>query len=418
MRLDAVSIKLYKAVPMRVDPEGVFVILLVCVEVALALYIDNEMIKAAGVVALILMYFMYRLGVSAKSSAAKMFFPKELVLLSLLGIYPLFLGVANQNNLYHLLADVYHWYVEIILVALIVARLVMSSTDQMIRRTIILMGLFSGVIAFFFQLFASLGLMQVVGEKVQTVGIYRMSAGRGYPIIPLLLLLSTFLMREKLTRFEGAMRWVALFLLFLNMVFVLKRVMWLSFFVAVFLIFSKRRAALYVYRSVVLGAILMVFIISVAQEQFLGVVNNVFSFMIYNPNYTIEETLAERISQITGLSEYVKNGVLGYGFGANYHTYDPKLNYWSDVHYVHNAYLFYGLQFGSVMTFVCVVLGLFYLRKSEKVVFAKRASWVYVAAFASLVAALISGLTLISMHTVLFGLVVGVMMGSWRRSAF
>jgi hypothetical protein len=123
----------------------------------------------------------------------------------------------------------------------------------------------------------------------------------------------------------------------------------------------------------------------------------------------------ERHEQLSLVAGYVFGEPFGHGLGAEFLTYWPSENTYGYVHYIHNLYVYYLLQLGwagCLLLFSSYALVLWMLwrrldRDSEM-------DWAVRAAFAGILCILVPGVTMVSLHSVFAGFVLGF--GVWLAS--
>ena len=329
-------------------------------------------------------------------------------MLLVVGAYATVLGLVRHNDIYYLGADLYHWWIELFFVAYFTYAVAKRITPGALVRNMIAISIVLGSLTLIVVVLGSIGLATGGGHKVASLNIWRLEAGRGYPILLTLLLFASLRARVGLTQAWKLARFVGAALLLFALLITLKRTMWLTFIGAsVFLYLPKRflKAGL-VAAPVGLGGVAAV--VALYPNAVIRALETVALTLTYNPNYTVEETLGERVQQMALLVPYMSDPI-GYGFGAQFYTYWPGENTYGYVHYIHNLYVYDLLQlgYGGIALFVIAYAMLLKGLWNE---IGKRSpyEWLARGAFAATAAVLVSGLTLISTHTVFHGLVFGL----------
>jgi hypothetical protein len=333
-----------------------------------------------------------------------------------LGFYGLIVGYFRELNLYYLAADVYHWFFELLLVAIITYNLVCKLNDEILIKIVLYVGLLMGCLGIIFEIMALAQVVNTGGNFVASLGFWRMHAGRGFPEILLILVAATYCANIKLTRTLSCIRTIAMITLFLDLIFVLKRVMWLSSVLAFAILFSRRKLLKYIIFCCISCIVIFTSTITSKGRELILFISDKLWFLNFNVNYSIEETLSERLMQMVSLRTYLQDNLFGHGFGAEYYTYATDINSYDYVHYLHNLYIYYILQFGYVLS-TLFFLSLLYIvfRNYKWILQRSEYSWRYSAALACLLAIMFNGITLVSTHTIFFGVVIGVATFGFNR---
>jgi hypothetical protein len=224
----------------------------------------------------------------------------------------------------------------------------------------------------------------------------------------ILLLVATSRAPVKLPELWRLIRMLALVMLLLALAFTLKRTLWLTFIGASLFLFLPKRFLKIGLISVPVVALAIWGLFLYFPNFAWGLVKGLASTITYNPNYTVEDSLAERVQQLVSLRQYFGNPV-GYGFGAQFYAYWSGGNTYGFVHYIHSLYAFNVLQLGYAGV-TLFVIAYSVLLKDLWAEIGRRTDleWLARGTFAATLSVLVTGLTLISTHTVFNGLVFGL----------
>jgi hypothetical protein len=395
------------------DVQGLWLLAgLMLTEVVASLFTESDVLRAA-IVSSIPIVFLF-LAVAQACISARFVIPRangaQLILMLLVGagLYASALGLMKGNNVYYLFADIYHWWVELFFVAYLTYVVARRIDSTALVKCIVLISLLLGILTLIAVVLSSLGLTTAAGHHVAAINLFRLDAGRGYPLLLLLLLFATSRAQVNLPETWGLIRLIAAVMLLIALAFTLKRALWLTFLGAsMFLLLPKHYLKIALLSvPLVAAAIWGVFLFF--PNFAWGVVFALADSITYNPNYTIEDTLGERIQQIVNLLPYMNNPV-GYGFGAEFYTYWPGGNTYGNVHYIHNLYIYNLLQLGYAGVVLFVTAYAMLLKDLWAQIGRKTdLEWLARGTFAATLAMLVTGLTMISTHTVFNGLVFGL----------
>lgn len=329
-------------------------------------------------------------------------------------IYGYGIAVTRGNDPYYVAADLYHLILEIGLVALLTVWVLHRRAERDVQVLVIGVGLATGGVAFGASLLGAVGLVETGGHFVESVGLWRMFAGRGFPLVPLTLCTALLASGRVSPRLRPWL-WLATGLLFIDLVLALKRAMWLTY-LGVLPILFWRAATL---RVLLLGGVIALPAALAATilrpDIVLGVFYFLNSLLTYNPNYTILDTLMERYEQIELVAVYLFGQPWGHGLGAEFLTYWPGENTYGYVHYIHNLYVYYLLQLGylgCLLLFSSFLIVMWLLwRRIDR---GDPLDWAIRAGLAAVLCVLVPGLTMVSLHSAFAGFVVGF--GVWLVS--
>ncbi len=385
---------------------------LMLAEVAASLFTESDVARAA-VVSSVVMIFLF-LAVAQACISRRFEIPRAkgehlvLMLIVAAGLYATVLGLARNNNIYYLVADIYHWWIELFFVAYLTYVVTRRIGSAALVKSIVLISLVLGVVTLAAVVLGSLGLTSAAGHNVAAINVFRLDAGRGYPMLLLLLLFATSRAPVRLPELWSLIRLVASVMLLLALAFTLKRTLWLTLMGAsLFLVLPKRFLKIGLISVPVVA--LSIWGVFVFFPNFAwGIVDALAASITYNPNYTVEDSLAERLQQIISLQPYFNNPV-GYGFGAQFYAYWSGGNTYGNVHYIHSLYVFNLLQLGYAGVTLFVIAYALLLKDLWAEIGRKSdLEWLARGAFAATLSVLVTGLTLISTHTVFNGMVFGL----------
>ena len=318
-------------------------------------------------------------------------------------------GIGN-NSLYYVLADIYHWHIELILVSFFTASILVLMDEYRIIQLLIYASLISGVFGCFFLFLSYSGLINTGGHMVKAIDMWRLTATRGFPEYSLIFLTATYLFQGSLSDKLYLLRTISMCILLILLIFTLKRVAWISYFLSLPIIFLSRRLLKTIIKAGCILLPVMIFIILNYPMHVIFFISNLLDFLTYNPNYTVFDTLMDRVRQFTELYPYMKNNSIGYGFGAAY-DYKPG----EVVHYVHNYYIYYFLQLGYLGMASLLLITAAIFKKSYNILCTTfRFKWINRLSLAVLFVMLFNGLTLLSTHTVFCGIGYGFIFASFR----
>ena len=395
------------------DIQGLWLLAgLMLAEVLVSLFTESDVARAAAVSS-VLMAFMF-LAVAQACISTRFKIPKAsgahlvLILIVGAGLYATLVGLIKRNDIYYLIADLYHWWIELFFVAYltyVVARRIGSTA---LVKSIVSISLVLGLLTLVAVVLGSIGLTSAGGHNVAAINMWRLEAGRGYPLLLILLLFATLRAQVKLPELWRLIRVIASVMLILALVLTLKRALWLTFVGAsMFLLMPKRYLKIgLIAVPLVTVAIWSVFLLF--PNFAWGVVKGLAASITYNPNYTVEDTLAERVQQVVSLLPYMNNPI-GYGFGAQFYAYWSGENTYGYIHYIHNLYVYNLLQLGyaGVGLFV-LAYGVLLKDLWAEIGRKTDCEWLARGTFAAAISMLITGLTMNSTHTVFNGLVFGL----------
>ena len=329
-------------------------------------------------------------------------------------VYGYGVAAARGNDAYYVAADLYHLILEICVMALLTVWVLHRRTERDLQIMIVGIGLATGGVALCGSLLGATGLVETGGHFVESVGLWRMFAGRGFPLVPLALCTALLASGRVLPSLRPWL-WLATGILFIDLVLALKRAMWLTYVGILPILFWRAQTL----RVLIFAGMIALPAAIAATILRPDIVLDVFYFMnsllTYNPNYTILDTLMERYEQIELVAGYLFGQPWGHGLGAEFLTYWPGENTYGYVHYIHNLYVYYLLQLGylgCLLLFAsfAIVLWMLWRRLDRD----PELDWATRASFAAILCILVPGVTMVSLHSAFAGFVVGL--GVWVTS--
>jgi len=325
------------------------------------------------------------------------------------------IAAARGNSGYYIAADLYHLILEVCIVALLTVWVLHRRSERDLQVVIISIGLSTGAMAFFGSVLGAAGLVETGGHFVESVGLWRMFAGRGFPLVPLALCTALLARHASVPPSLRPWLWLATGLLFIDLVLALKRAMWLTYVGILPLLFWRASTlrVLLVVGMIGLPAALLAMVLR--PDIVLNAFHFLNSLLTYNPNYTILDTLMERWEQIELVAGYLFLQPWGHGLGAEFLTYWPGENTYGYVHYIHNLYVYYLLQLGYLgclllFSSFAIVVYLLWRRMGR----GDSLEWALRAAIAAIICILVPGLTMVSLHSAFAGFAIGL--GAWLVS--
>jgi O-antigen ligase len=247
------------------------------------------------------------------------------------------------------------------------------------------------------------------GYIIQSLDIWRLQSTKGFPLFVIIIVLSAIKERKRWPFILNLFLYSGLVLLIVCLILTFKRSLWLLFpVISIFVIMSKSvLKRIFIFASITLAIISIMFLSY--QIHTLPNIEQISSLLSYNPDYSLSDTLMDRVRQVSDLLVYMKSNKAGYGFGAQFYTFWPISNGYENVHYIHNLYVFYYLQFGliSLVTIVgaAVWLTLMFWNSLDK---NSELNWMIKAGLVCLFVIFINGFIMISTHTTFVGFILGL----------
>ena len=335
-----------------------------------------------------------------------------------LGMYGLLIAVARRNGPYYIAADIYHWFFELLLMAAITMWAVARSESIGIAIALALQGIILGGMGIFTFVAGTAGLPLHAGHIVENLHIWRLELSRGFPELPLLFITAALLIkkRERWPKSVRILLWISFAIYFPCLIVTLKRSMWLSYLGGVVLMLIPRR-------KLILGAVVGLLSLPVIASFVIVFRNAIMSMLLgmadmlaYNPAYTVEDTLGERVKQILSVLPYIIKNIYGYGMGAQFYGYWPGENTFGVIHYIHNLYVYYILQIGLPGFLLMLLAGVWFLWMLMSCMDRNPDwNWMLRATFSCVAVIAVNGMVLVSIHTAFAGLVVGLGMLAYLR---
>lgn len=339
-----------------------------------------------------------------------------MALWSAIGGYGVFIGVVRHNTPFYVAADIYHWFLEIPLVALIFFWACYRYSSTVVASHLLMGLLVYGAIGIVLSIAGLLGLPVGGGSAVAGTSHWRLDLGRGFPLIPLTIALALFVSPPRSNRAwlrTAAVPVIAV--LGLVLIFTLKRTQWLLFPVALLGLTLPRR---YLARSLLLvptAAILWFAAASVMPNETANIIGAAKEAMQYTDNWTIDQTLRVREVQSSDAIQQVIRRPLGEGFGGELITLSAEGKRTERLHYLHSLHAYYLLQLGiggyvaAALLVGALLLALFNTLDSYQ-----ETEWMRRGTLTAIGIILLSGISLVSSHTTFAGLVIGLALVALR----
>lgn len=392
-------------------------------EIAASIVSDSDAIRAAAVsavigAALVLLFFSWCM---APSLTVKKYLGQPVAMATILagiGVYGLVLAILRHNSPYYLAADVYHWFIELIVMAALTMWAVARSESIGIAIALALHGVILGGLGLFSFVMGTAGLPVHGGHIVSNLHIWRLELSRGFPELPLLFITAALFVKTR-TPWPKPIRmllWIAFAIYFPCLVVTLKRSMWLSYLGGVVLLFIPKRKMIGLAITGIVTLPIIVSVVIAFRKAIVSMLISMSYLITYNPSYSVEDTLGERLKQILTMVPYLQKNMYGYGMGAQFYGYWSGENTFGVIHYIHNLYIYYLLQIGIPGTALMLLVGAWLLwsflscmdRDPEW-------NWMLRAGFSCLMVIAVNGMVLVSIHTTFAGLVVGLGLMAYIR---
>lgn len=316
--------------------------------------------------------------------------------------YGVLRAIYHGNDQYYLLAELYHWFVELTLVA-IVTRLALTGTPADSAKVMIIACFLVG--SFTAMLVAGCYAGIVPGGGYFQAGslFWHLKAGVNFPQVPLMLALLALFRCSSIGNSYRAMGWIGVVSCGVLLVLTLKRTMWLSTIGCIACAMLPkgqiRQAATWIS---LLGIIVIAGVIARGSEVF-----GLLDFMTYNDAYSVSDTMEDRTNQLSDAVRLFSTA--GEGLGAEVDIYKVNINKVDRVHYIHSLYVYQIVQFGIPIG-VAALLLLFWMTLNVLSQSNRPAvnDWRADAGLACLLAVAINGVTLVSLHSAFAGVAFGV----------
>jgi hypothetical protein len=337
--------------------------------------------------------------------------------LVLLGVFSAVYAWLKGNAPLYIAADIYHWFIEIIATAFLgvwaASRYSLARVCSSYVRACVVYGLIGVAVT-------TLGMLHMApggGSNVQGSSLFRLELGRGYPLIPLIIVGSIFFYpTDRMSSRTKAAVLLASILLGLAMLATLKRTQWLVVPVCLFGAMLTRRQLIFTVVMLACGFVVLWAANNTMPHQVENFVELAKEKLTYNKNWTIDQTMKARELQAQdGIREGLRSPV-GQGFGAEIDTISALGTQTVKVHYLHSLHAYYILHFGplgyGVVLFSVGALCLAVFRAFDQVV---DCQWMVRAALFSLLAFVVTGLTMVSVHTCFAGVALALGITSYSR---
>jgi hypothetical protein len=328
---------------------------------------------------------------------------------ALIGFYALVVALFRGNDRYYIAADLYHWYIELLLMAAVTLWVLGHAQPVGVARTIALYGLIVGLLGLAVVALGSVGLSTRGGHYVRSLGVLRLIIGRGTPQLLLIVVTTALWYSRYWDRATRLLLLAAWLLLLLCLAATLKRTLWISFPIAAAVAILPRRILLLVGIALLFWVPMLAVMGFVFPDLLADLLHQAANLLTYNPSFTIEETLARRGTQLQSVWPYVLDNPLGYGFGAEIYAFWTRGQTYAEVHYIHNLYAYYVLQLGIAPVVILAMLAL-WLAQTFFDVYDQPTAWSFCAraGLGCLIALALNGASLVPTHTIFAGFAIGV----------
>jgi len=381
-------------------------LLILVVEVFISVATKLDVMQAGGVTATIVIvsipiFIRWCITPSFFVNGYAISFLGSLVILSIVGFWGLLIALLHANNLYYVFGDAYHWFIELIFLAVFSYMVLGRNKPTEIAVIIGFYGVVLGLAGLLTYLLAIKGIFSGA-HLVPAVGIWRFDTIRAFPeyiLIPVTAALFFAKPRKAWMRF---LLWTALILLLANLAITLKRTLWVSYFFAIFILMMPRFTTV----MMIIGALLSLIVLSFysVDARFMA---ESFEFLTYNPNNT--DSFSGRFAQLASLIPYVVENPIGYGFGSTFYMFSPGDDTYRFIHHIHSIYVAYLLHFGIIGVFFVIAVFLWLAWQYWRFLgYYSEWNWLLRTSLANLCAIALNGLMLMSTHTVFAGFSIGL----------
>ncbi len=329
------------------------------------------------------------------------------VILGGVGVYSLFIAIHSGNNNYYLAADIYHWFIEFLFMIMFSAWAFEYAGSRQIAMAAGIYGLILGFLGFLVFVFGTAGL--ITGEMhrghiIPDLGVWRLTGTKGFPELLLVFVTAVLFSGRSWDKTLRFILWVAFILLLFDTIVTFKRSQWFSYLgVFALIVMSKKRLATCFLTALLAIPTLMTFLL-LFPDTVITLLQGAGKSVEYSSRFSTESTLALRILQVTSVFPILAENPFGLGLGAEFYTYITSELIFTKVHYIHNLYIYYLIQFGSVGTFIIATVGGWlawtFWRHVDMV---DEWDWMVRAGLAGLVVIAVNGMVLVSTHTVFAG---------------
>ncbi|MCC6680709.1 MAG: O-antigen ligase family protein [Phycisphaeraceae bacterium] len=326
-----------------------------------------------------------------------------------IGVAALVIAMLSLNAPYYIAADLYHWFVEVLLVALLTAYVFGRGSASDAAWITAVTGLIVGLVCVATFVLGSLQLTKGGTHFVANLGVARLIVGRGTPQLMFLIVTAALWWHRSWDGRTNLALTLAWLLLAVAMAATLKRTLWLSFPVAALWVILPRRWLLAGLLGMAPVLVLAGCVYAAMPESINQLAQRAADALTYNPSFTVEETLARREAQLQSVWPYIVDQPAGHGLGASVFAFWTRGQTYDDVHYIHNFYAYYGLQLGVGLLLLTMLsagwLGWTWLNQPGQ-----KGDWGFAtrAALGCLVALAINGMSLVATHTVFAGFALGL----------
>jgi O-Antigen ligase len=329
-----------------------------------------------------------------------------------IGVFALALAAGWRNEVYYVGADIYHWFVEFLLVSFLGVWACSSYSSLTISRAFTNTFLALGCMGLAIVVLGISGFAVGGGHAVEGFAMWRIELGRAFPMVPMILVVACFLFAPWHHHRLPMKTLVTVGILGICLIFTWKRTQWAMTLCClaslVMLMLPKKAISLAPLFFMLFGACLWAFHIT-SPRTIPHLIADLKEMVTYNENWTIDQTMDTREAQVTETFRIAAREPFGHGFGAEIQILRPDGKSVEKLHYVHSLYAYYALQFGVPGCLVATgVLGVLMLSLYRAVGMNEEAQWLVKSALVCWVALAGSGLMLVSIHTVFSGVVLAL----------
>ncbi len=315
-------------------------------------------------------------------------------------------GVARafylENDKYYILADVYHWLIELLAIT-ILTRVTLGGSPVEASKIAIFGCFVTAMLTSLVIVGCYMGLVQGGGYFQGNSLFWHLKVGVNYPQLPLMITVCALVFGRNLDEFWRNLAWLTIAISVVLLVMTLKRTMWLSSVISLSCVLIPSRN---IKNLAIIGSMLAIavaaYVVTRGSEAF-----SYLDFLSYNDAYSVTDTMEDRENQ---LGDAVKLfGVAGEGFGAEVDIYEVGTNRVDRIHYIHSLYVFQIVQLGlpfAIVSFSFMAALIFRLNGLVSSAFI--IDWRVPAGLACLIGLGFNGVTLVSVHSAFSGVAFGL----------
>jgi hypothetical protein len=329
---------------------------------------------------------------------------------SFVGAYGTVVGLVRGNAGFYIGADVYHWFIEILGVAIIYVWACYRYRPAVVASHLLCGFLLYALIGLGVTFAGIAGMPVAGGNLVSGSWLWRLDLSRGFPLIPLLFAVAVLVHPPKANAaMLKAIARLAIALLLVVLFFTLKRTQWALFPLGVLGIVLSKRLLAWSMIAIPCIAVLYTAIDVASPGTTTRWIDTLSELVTYNKDWRISDTLGVREEQTEDAYKQALQTPLGVGFGGELTTTDATGKQTIVVHYVHSLHAYYLMQLGPVGYSVLVLLtGGLLLSVFRALDHDPRKEWIARGSLMSMGILLASGFAMVSIHTCFAGMVVAL----------